>query len=339
MKERPNRHERHLNKKAQEKKERAKLRSFSKPTSLIYDDNLSTDLEQGIIVEIKGEVFIVMKNDKLYECNLKKTSANLISHLVIGDKVNCELENNTGSIDSLLPRQSYLSRFRGDYQRISLASYEEHVIAANIDIGLIVTSAKDPDFHPRLIDRYLIACENGNVTPVICLNKADLVTELPPELVWYENAGIPVIETSTETGEGINTLKDLIRDKISVLVGHSGVGKSSLVNSIIPEVNIITNSVSAKSRKGRHTTTSSRLFQWDNNSYIIDTPGIRSLGLQHIDINNLKYSFKEFENYSLKCKYSDCSHSHEPDCGVKDAVKNGEIPIYRYESYIRMLSE
>ncbi len=345
MKEGKNLYDRHMNKRALEKKERAKMKYHNKPdrnvdiSKFVPRNDLET-LELGMIVEIRGKIFTVMLGEDFYECRIKSSKdKDLERYLVIGERVYGTFSGGKGVIEGMEPRKSYLSRFRGDYQRISLANYDEHVIAANIDVGIIVAAAKDPEFHPRLIDRYLIMCENGNVEPIICLNKADLTDERDPVLDWYKKSGLRVIETSIQTGEGISELKDAIYGKIAVLVGHSGVGKSSLVNMILPGVNIVTKEVGDKRKTGRHTTTTSKLFEWEGGSYIIDTPGIRSLGLQHIDRDRLKYAFTEFSEYTEDCKYNDCSHSHEPVCGVKKAVQEGKIPHHRYDSYIRMLNE
>lgn len=348
-KDRPNRYERHLNKRAKEKKERAKVRHIrSQEQNQQADLNwqafeqteATAQLLLGIIVEIRGRIFTVMSHDEYFHCKLsQEIPFELGRRLVIGDKVFFETQGNEGIIKGRVPRTSTLSRLRGDSQRISAAAQEKHVIAANVDTGVIVAAATDPEFHPRFVDRYLTICQNGGIEPVVCVNKCDLTDERHPILEWYKGIGIPVIETSAQTDQGVPELKERIRGKISVLVGNSGVGKSSLINSLIPDLHLAARTVSGKTGKGRHTTTSTNLYKWDDESYIIDTPGIRSLGVSHIEKSNLRFGFPEFDEFADSCKFRDCLHQHEPECAVKQAVAEQKINRYRYESYLRMLEE
>jgi ribosome biogenesis GTPase len=218
-----------------------------------------------------------------------------------------------------------------------MASAEEHIIAVNIDLALIVVSVASPPFHPKLIDRYLVMCQYGNVKPSICLTKTDLGPE--PDLSVYRSLGLDVFEVSNTTRKGIVELAGHLRGKRCVLVGHSGVGKSSLVNNLLEKEIIPVGSVGEKSGKGKHTTSNSSLHVIGHNTFLIDTPGIRSLGLWNVDRLSLRLYFPEFSSFADSCQYKDCSHSHEPDCGVKKAVEDGEIARERYDSYIRLLGE
>lgn len=351
MREKPNRYERHQNQKALARKERAKNRHIEKQEELSgldrqwqsYEQEVETaSVSVGIIVQMRGKIFTVMEGDKYFDCILSKSlPSELGRRLVIGDIVHFNRQPGAGSgqIMARAPRKSSISRMRGDRDRVSAAAEEEHIIAANVDIGVIVAAAVNPSFHPRFVDRYLIALQNGDVKPVVCINKCDLTGERPKVIEWYRKLGIPVVETSAETGLGLDELKAKIRGKIAALVGNSGVGKSTLINKIIPGMGIDTKAVSEKTGKGRHTTTSSALYRWDKESYIIDTPGIRSLGLSNISKDQLKFGFPEFEQYASGCKFKDCIHSHEPYCAVKEAVLQGLIAPTRYESYLRMLEE
>lgn len=336
--------DRHQNKRAKAKKERAKARHFGKEQEGVQWEEGEDQFEGarvGIIAESRQKTFSVMENDQFYQCRLGSgLDKQLGQHLIVGDRVYFEQEGEEeGSILGRQDRKSTISRLRGDSTRYSEASLEKHVIAANVDDAVIVAAAQDPEFHPRFIDRYLIVCQNGNVEPIICLNKSDLTTERHPVLSFYRELGIRIVETSTLTGEGIEELKNLIRGRIVVLVGNSGVGKSTLINKIIPGADLRTTEVSGKKGTGKHTTTASNLYKWDEGSYVIDTPGIRSLGIENIDKSSIRFFFQEFEPFAEHCKFRDCVHDHEPDCEVKKAAERGDINVYRYESYLRMLHE
>ncbi len=295
----------------------------------------------GTVAAIRNKNFIVMNNDNYTKCSLSDfIYLQTIGQLVVGDRVHfIKTTQDQGYIVKKEDRQTIIARMRGDSTRYAPVALQQHVLVANLDIAVIVASSKNPEFHPRFIDRYLMILQNGNVKPVICISKSELTTERHPIIDFYKASGIPVIETSVVNDMGIDTLKNLLRGSISALVGNSGVGKSSLANSIIPAVNLEVSEVSQRTGKGRHTTTATSLYRWDNDSYIIDTPGIRSLGIEDIVKADIRFFFPEFENFSKYCKYKNCLHDHEPGCGVKNAVELGEINIYRYQSYQRMLQE
>ncbi len=349
MPERPNRYDRHMNKKALEKKARAKDRHVrhqedAEATEAAWTEFEAQEMEgtrMGIISSVRGKALTVMDNHQTWEASLsKKIPADLGARLVVGDKVlfRESTDETSGKIEGRQPRTSTLARFRGDRQRISAASQEQQVIAANVDTAVIVAAKDHPEFHPRFVDRYLVICQDGGIEPVVCINKSDLPGEMHPSIEWYKSVGIPVVETSTTEARGIDELKERIRGKLAVLVGNSGVGKSSLINAILG-TDLETKTVSGKTGKGRHTTTASSLYNWTKDSYLIDTPGIRSLGVFHIEKADLQFGFPEFADFTEGCQYGDCSHSHEPVCGVKKAVEEGLVNKHRYESYLRMLEE
>ncbi len=255
--------------------------------------------------------------------------------LVVGDRVMLSRKDGEWRITDQQARTSFLSRMKGIPRRP-----REQVIAANIDLAVIVAAKRNPTFHPGLIDRYLMICHHGGVEPVLCINKMDLEGEADElsVLAWYhERLEIPIIFTSAEGAAGLDSLKQAIRGKTAVLVGNSGVGKTSLVNVLLPELELKVNDVD-RYGDGRHTTTYSGLYEWEPGSFIIDTPGIRSLEVSQIPKEMLPFGFPEFDAYAKQCAFSNCSHDHEPDCAVMAAVEAGEIEISRYESYLSILA-
>jgi ribosome biogenesis GTPase len=235
-------------------------------------------------------------------------------------------------IEDVLPRRTVLSRADPHNPRL------ERVIAANVDVVVNVVSLKNPPLRPGLIDRYLIAIGKSGAEPLLCVNKIDLLAspeELDP-LRPYQDVGIQVILCSAATGAGLEPLSAALAGKLCVFAGHSGVGKSSLLNALDPHLQITTGSVSAANEKGRHTTTSSALYKLPNGATVIDTPGIREFGLWDVTRDDLRRYYHEFDAH--QCAFSDCTHTHEPECAVKQAVTSGAIPEARYESYARILA-
>jgi len=208
---------------------------------------------------------------------------------------------------------------------------------------LITMSTKLPKFNTHLLDRFIIVAEAGDLEPVICINKMDLLNdeereELLKETRIYEDIGYKVIYTSAVKKEGLESLVDLIKDKLTALAGPSGAGKSTLLNAIQPDLNIRTSVVSEKTQKGKHTTTNVELHHLDFGGYVVDTPGIRELGLWDIWKDEMQFFFPEMRPYITLCKFPDCSHGDEPECAVKEAVSQGKIAQSRYESYLKLRS-
>jgi len=258
--------------------------------------------------------------------------------VVPGDRVDIEIADGIAKIVEIYPRQARIARLRFDASRDSSLGSAEHVIAANVDIAVIVASTISPPFRPRLIDRYLVMCQYGGVEPLICINKIDLAQPDKDALAIFREIGVSYVAVSAESGEGIEELKRRISAKTAVLTGHSGVGKSSIANAITGTEMQYTGAVGTELR-GRHTTTTSMLIEWSPESQIIDTPGIRSLGLWDIKREQVPAYFPEFEIPAESCKFSDCHHESEPDCGVKTAVEQGDIAANRYDSYLRLVGE
>lgn len=327
-------------KKSKEKKNKAKNKSLEK---INIDENFIIDSKQdyAIVMEVKYNNAYVLYNGEVIVAKLRK-DLNAICNKILfpGDKVILENKNNNYIIKNLIKRKSLLSRIKVDSTRQGSASVKN--IAANVDLAVIVVSAKEPPLHAKFIDRYLLILQSSNIDSVICLNKCEQKSKEEEEILEiYRKIGIKIIETSTYNNVGIEELQKILKGKQAIFVGNSGVGKSSLTNALMNLDSIKTGEISQKSKRGCHTTTSSKYYVWSENSSIIDTPGIRSLDVSSFDIDEIKEYFYEFREYNGKCKYKDCLHFMEPldTCAIKQAVEAGRINKNRYESYIRIVNE
>ncbi|HPR18201.1 MAG TPA: ribosome small subunit-dependent GTPase A [Candidatus Cloacimonadota bacterium] len=295
-------------------------------------------LVEGRVLEVKSNHACQVKfGDEKRECilggRLKQLNFETRTLVAVGDYVNVDLAEEA-RIEEILPRRNNLSRFSEEnFQK-------EIIIAANIDQVIITVSVKEPDLNFGLIDRYLCAGRIANIDTIVCVNKIDLCADfaaLSRKLDFYRNNGIKVIMTSTESGTGMTELKEILKNQESVFSGHSGVGKSSLINYLQPELLLRVSEVSDFTNKGIHTTTSARLLEWDFGGYLVDTPGIKTFGLHREDKDKIYRIFPGIDVLSVDCKFDDCSHTHEQDCAVKTAIEEGEFPLERYESYLRII--
>lgn len=274
---------------------------------------------------------VVDEQGQRYHCAVRgvlKTLSTEQRHVVAaGDRVWFRPEgSDSGMIERIEPRRGVLSRtFRG----------RQHVIVSNVDQLLIVSSVAEPQLKPNLIDRFLIAGEQGRIRPVICLNKVDLIdaADLQPLIGVYGQLGYPVLQLSAETGQGIERLREVLRGKESVVAGQSGVGKSSLLNAVDPELDLKVQTVSAENQKGRHTTTAARLIPLSFGGFVVDTPGIRQFQLWDVIPAEVAGLYRELRPYVSLCRFPNCTHTHEAECAVKDAVADGRVDARRYESY------
>lgn len=267
---------------------------------------------------------------QVHYCQIRKN----LEPIITGDHVLWEKsEENTGVIVGCLPRKSLLARPE--------KKHKIKPIAANIDAMIIVTAPVT--FSEYLIDRYLIAAENLNIPAIILLNKTDILKEhekidLMNRLNVYEKIGYPVIYSSIKLPKGLKTLEHFFANKTCVLVGTSGVGKSSIISTLLPEQTILIGETSAAGL-GKHTTTSTRLYHLPQGGNLIDSPGIREFGLWHVNATELMNGFIEFKQHATHCKYRDCKHLKEPHCALRIAVEENTISPSRFESYKKMVEE
>jgi ribosome biogenesis GTPase / thiamine phosphate phosphatase len=273
----------------------------------------------------------------IYQCATRRILKTLTSdqrHAVIaGDRVLFRLvENNNikeGFIERVEPRHGALCReVRGRQQ----------ILVTNVDLVAIVSSAAEPRLKPNLIDRMLVAAEKGNIRPVICINKIDLVdpADLQPLVGVYSQMGYEVLLLSAKTGFGVDRLRNLLLDRSSVLAGQSGVGKSSLLNCVDPALHLRVQAVSEETEKGKHTTSTARLMPLHDGGYVVDTPGIRQFQLWDVVPEEIDSFFRDLRPYVSLCRFPNCTHTHEDDCSVKNAVADGLLDERRYESYCHL---
>lgn len=329
-------------KKSLDKKQKAKEKALGRKNDESIEFVVKDSHDCGIVIEVRYNDAYVLYNNEIVVSKLRK-DINLACNQVVfpGDKVLLDKVNDTFVIQNMVKRTSLLSRVKKDSTRLDDVGLTKNV-AANVDLAVIVVAAKEPPLHPKFIDRYLMILQNSNIPSIVCLNKCDLKTEEEEKILdVYRKIGIPVIETSAYKNIGIEELKSYLYNKQAIFVGNSGVGKSSLTNAIMEEGDIKTSHVSDKSKRGRHTTTTSKYYVWEDNSSIIDTPGIRSLDVSTFSPIEIQDYFPELDNWKVRCKYSDCIHYKEPydSCMVKQAVASGLINLNRYESYLRIIGD
>ncbi len=300
---------------------------------------------QGVVVRSTGAWYEVRNSDKsVVSCRLrgkfKLQDLKVTNPIAVGDRVEWEWEKDqkTGIITAILPRENYIIR------KSVHKTAHAHLIATNIDQAIIIATLVAPRTSFGFIDRFLVSAETFRIPAVVVFNKSDLLDKdtlrYQEEIMQiYTEIGYSCLQTSVISQEGIHDFEKILQGKVSLLSGHSGVGKSSLINAINPSLKLKTGEISEFSQKGKHTTTFAEMFELSENTFIIDTPGIKELGLVEIEANELSHYFPEMRKYLGKCKFgSRCLHTHEPQCKVIEAVENGEIALFRYESYLSMLT-
>jgi ribosome biogenesis GTPase len=270
---------------------------------------------------------------------LKISGLTSTNPIAVGDIVEMEPENDlesTATITAILDRKNYIARVSPHNKN------QHHIVASNLDQSFLFATIKDPKTSQGFIDRFLVSCEAYHLPAVIVFNKADIYRKKELEKFEelksiYEPLGYTVLLTSIVNNEGISTVKELLHNKVTLLSGHSGVGKSSLINAIFPELSLRTKEVSDWSGKGMHTTTFAEMFDLPFGGKVIDTPGVREFGVVDIGKHELSHYFPEMRQRLNNCQFNNCMHINEPGCAIKEALNKGEIHVDRYVSYMAIL--
>ncbi|MFT7679575.1 MAG: ribosome biogenesis GTPase [Planctomycetota bacterium] len=298
-----------------------------------------SDLRQGRIVRVDAKVVHVDLGSEVIHASprgsLFEDLKGRKNPLAVGDQVMVSLHGNPVAVEEILPRKNYLGRVASAHDP------REQVLVANVDQLFMIASLSQPGFSSNRTDRILAACEWHEIPVVMVINKIDQSEEeeLAAISATYEAIPVPVLLTCAKDGRGVDALAERMRGKVSVFYGPSGAGKSTLLNAIQPGLQIREGKVSKYWKTGRHTTSYSKLHPLDMGGYAVDTPGIRVFRLYDVKTSELRDLFPDFAPFAEKCKFKSCSHDHEPDCGVFDAVEDGKLAASRYASYVEMLDE
>ena len=299
---------------------------------------------QGTVIKSSGSVYGVRAMDgTLVDCrvkgNFRLKGIRSTNPVAVGDHVLFDVrEDGTAYIVEILERRNYIVR------KASNLSKQSHILAANLDLCFLVVTVSHPVTATTFIDRFLAAAEAYRVPVVLVFNKTDIYSDAECEeleylTALYESIGYKCLHTSAAQNSGIEALKEMMRGKVSLLAGNSGVGKSSLVNAIAPEIAARVGEISKTHDTGMHTTTYTEMFEFMPESYIVDTPGVKGFGTFDMEIEEISHYFVEFFKLSKDCRYGNCTHTHEPGCAVLEALEAGRLAPSRYQSYLSMLED
>ncbi len=295
---------------------------------------------RGIVFKSTGSWYVVrLENGSIIEARIKGKfrlqGIKSTNPIAVGDHVEVLEDSPDYMIKTIFPRSNYIIR------KSNNLSKQTHIIASNIDQAIMFVTTTSPLTSLGFIDRFLVAAASFHIPTILVFNKYDILDE---EAKWYqkkivemyEDIGYPCYEVSAKTGFQIETIKLLFTGKTSLIAGHSGTGKSTLINKLNPEFNLRTGIISESNNKGKHTTTFAEMHELFHDAFIIDTPGIKDFGVIHLSKNEIKEYMIEFTSFAPLCKFNDCLHVNEPECAVKEAVTAAKISIARYESYLSM---
>lgn len=297
---------------------------------------------EGLVICSTGRWCDVYTNGKMYKCslkgNLRLKGLKTTNPVAVGDRVLFEVDeiNATGRVNDVLERKNVLIR------RATNLSRQTHILAANLDLAVIVATPILPRTSTGFIDRFLITAEAYNIPALIVFNKLDLFKDEMSVVEYYNEiyqvAGYPTLMVSSTEGTNTEEFRNLIKGKTILMTGHSGVGKSTLIKALAPDLKIKIGNISAAHLKGKHTTTFARMYMLPDETLIIDTPGIKEFGVVDFAPWELGHWFREFKEYIPQCHYANCTHQHEPGCAVRDAAEAGKIHEERYSNYLGILN-
>ena len=300
---------------------------------------------EGIVYKSTGSWYLIKCNNDFFECRIKGKirlkDLDTTNPIAVGDNVIFEKdskEEGQGIISEILPRKNYIIR-----KSVKL-SKQSHIIASNIDLTLLLITKDNPPTSFNFIDRFLVTCEAYQIPVILVFNKIDTYNEEDLSRISeiesiYKSIDYQCIRISAKYGQGVNKISNYMQNKVCLLSGHSGVGKSTLINKINPELDLKTKEISVSHNQGKHTTTYAEMYDLKENIRIIDSPGIKGFGLVDISKNELGDYFPEFFKRKMKCKFHNCMHISEPGCEIKKGVENKTISESRYSSYIDLLSD